>query len=75
MADNLQCLVFFDVFQSFQDNGWVIMNGCVQWNHVYGWKTISPRSGNTRPVLHILSYRGSGKPEIYQVNRKEMIRN
>ena len=24
------------VFQSYQDDGWIIMKGCVQWNPVYG---------------------------------------
>ena len=26
---------FSTVFQSYQDDGWVIMEGCVQWNLVY----------------------------------------
>ena len=26
----------FDVFQSYQDDVWMIMKGCVQWNSVYG---------------------------------------
>ena len=26
------------VFQSHQDDGWMIMEGCVQWNLIYGWK-------------------------------------
>ena len=29
---------FSTVFQSYQDDGWVIMKDCVQWNLVYGWK-------------------------------------
>ena len=28
---------FLIVFQSYQDDGWVLMNGCVQWNLVCGW--------------------------------------
>ena len=27
---------FLTVFQSYQDDGWMIMKGCVQWNSVYG---------------------------------------
>ena len=26
---------FSTVFQSYQDDGWIIMKGCVQWNHIY----------------------------------------
>ena len=29
---------FSTVFQSYQDNGWVIIKGCVPWNLVYGWE-------------------------------------
>ena len=34
--DDLQFMSFSTVFQSHQDNGWVIMNGCEQWNSPYG---------------------------------------
>ena len=27
---------FSTVFQSYQDDDWMIMKGCVQWNSVYG---------------------------------------
>ena len=27
---------FSTVFQLYQDNGWMIMKGCVQWHSVYG---------------------------------------
>ena len=27
---------FLTVSQSYQDNVWMIMKGCVQWNSVYG---------------------------------------
>ena len=27
---------FSTLFQSYQDDGWMIMKGCVQWNPVYG---------------------------------------
>ena len=53
------------VFQSYQDDGLVIMKGCVQWNCVYGWKdfrfcgTQIRDSLIIRPALNLLSYRGS----------------
>ena len=28
--------VLLTVFQSYQDDVWMIMKGCVQWNSVYG---------------------------------------
>ena len=27
---------FLTVFQSYQDDVWMVMKGCVQWNSVYG---------------------------------------
>ena len=35
---------FLTVFRSYQDDGRMIMKGCVQWNPVYD-KKISPRAG------------------------------
>ena len=29
---------WMDAFQSYQDDGKVIMNGCMQWNPVFRWK-------------------------------------
>ena len=29
---------FLTVFKSYQDSGWVIMKGCVQWKPFYNWK-------------------------------------
>ena len=46
---------FSTVFQSYQDDGWMIMKGCVQWNPIYGLD--SPRAG-LEPEAP-LSYRGS----------------
>ena len=34
--DDLQFYVFSTVFQSYQDDGQVIMKGCVQWNPDFG---------------------------------------
>ena len=33
------------VFQSYQDDGWMIMKGCVQWNSVLQLKRSLPRVG------------------------------
>ena len=34
--DDLQFKSLSTVFQLYQDNGGMIMKGCVQWNPVYG---------------------------------------
>ena len=34
--DDLRFYVLLTVFQSYQDDVWMIMKGCVQWNSVYG---------------------------------------
>ena len=38
---------FSTVLKSYQDDGWMIMKGCVQWNPVYGSRLekISPQAG------------------------------
>ena len=33
---DLRFMSFSKVFQSYQDDGRLIMKGCVQWNSVYG---------------------------------------
>ena len=52
---------FSKIFQSYQDNGLVIMKGCVQWNPVYNEKDLCPRfDSNPRPLdvgsFYMLSY-------------------
>ena len=38
------------VFQSYQDDGWVIMKGCEQWNLIYSWKDFCHKQGlNPQP--------------------------
>ena len=37
-VDDLRLYVLFNSFMSYQDDGDLIMKGCVQWNHEYGWK-------------------------------------
>ena len=36
---------FSTVFQSHQEDFWMIMKGCVQWNLVYGWKDFLLKRG------------------------------
>ena len=28
---------FLKVFKSYQEDGWAILKGCMQWNPVYSW--------------------------------------
>ena len=39
---------FLTVFQSYQDDVWMIMKGCVQWNSVYGWEDFTSSEDRTR---------------------------
>ena len=39
---------FSTVFQSYQDDGRMIMKGCVQWNPVYGWEDFASSEDQTR---------------------------
>ena len=56
---------FSTVFQSYQDNGRVIIKGCMQWNPVYERKDFCFRRAGTRdglisrPELNLLSYQDS----------------
>ena len=56
--------LFSTVFQSYQDDGQVIMKGCVQWN-LFIVETILPQAGleigpldQKKTALYTLSYRG-----------------
>ena len=55
----------FQVFQSYQDDGQMIMKSCVQWNPVYGWEEFAltgcqtPDRQISRQELNPLSYQGS----------------
>ena len=46
---------FSTVFQSYQEDGWMIMKGCVQWNAFYVEK-ISSHAG-----LHLATARSIGQ--------------
>ena len=39
---------FLTVFQSYQDDVWLIMKGCVQRNSVYGWEDFTSKEDRTR---------------------------
>ena len=65
--EDLRFYVFSTVFQSYmyQDDGLMIIIGCVRWNPVYGWKVFASSEARTRnrqisrPALNPLSYMGS----------------
>ena len=39
---------FLAAFQSYQDNGRMIMKGYVQWNQVYGWEDFASSKDQTQ---------------------------
>ena len=46
----ISCL-FSTVFLSYEDNWWMIMKGCVQWNPVYDLKDLRLKRGtNPGPI-------------------------
>ena len=49
-------MCFSTVFQLYQDNGWMIMIGCVQWNPVYSSRAQTRDHYISTPVLTPLSY-------------------
>ena len=53
MAGRMTCeFTFFStVFQSHQDDGNVIMKGCVQWNPVYGRKDFRLKRGSNPGLI------------------------
>ena len=42
---------FLTVFQSYQDDGTLIMNGCVQWKLVYFWKDFNHNATEIMKML------------------------
>ena len=44
---------FLTVFQSYQDDVWMIMKGCVQWNSVYGWEDFTSSEDRTRSAKSV----------------------
>ena len=51
---------FSTVFQAYQDDGWVIMEGCMQWDPVTVWKGSRPRQGSNPepPALYLMGLLG-----------------
>ena len=54
---------FPTVYQSYQDNGKMIMKGCVQWNHVYSWEDFTSNWGS----LSCFSWCG---PKFYHLRER-----
>ena len=63
--DDLQFYVLSTVFQSYQDDGHMIMKGCMHWTSVYSWEDFALSMTRTRdhqisrPSLNPLSNCGS----------------
>ena len=51
--DDLRFNVLLTVFQSYQDDVWMIMKGCVQWNSVYGWEDFTSSEDRTRSARSV----------------------
>ena len=63
---------FLTVFQSYQDDVWMIMKGCVQWNSVYGWEDFTSSEDRTRSARSVgqrLTHWATGAP----FSRKECL--
>ena len=62
---------FLTVFQSYQDDVWMIMKGCVQWNSVYGWEDFSSSEDQTRSTRSVgqrLTHWATGAPLLSRRN-------
>ena len=44
---------FLTVFQSYQDNVWMTLKGCVQWNSVYGCKDFISSEDRTQSARSV----------------------
>ena len=62
---------FTSIFQSYQNDGWVIMKGCVQWHIVYGWKVPLRAGLEHGPALNLQSYRDSNVSNTCRRNDKQ----
>ena len=68
-TDNTDFTSYSTVFQSYQDDGKVIIKVCVQWNPVYAWKDFRlQRGSNPWPLDHAegrrLEYSATGAPTL-----------
>ena len=56
---------FVTVIQSYQDDVWKIMKGCVQWDSVYGWEDFTSNEDRTRSARSVgqrLTHWATGTP-------------
>ena len=51
--DDLRFYVLLTVFQSYQDDVWMIMKGCVQWNSVYVREDFTSGEDRTRSARSV----------------------
>ena len=51
--DDLRFYVLLTVFQSYQDDVWMIMRGCVQWKSVYGGEDFTSSEDRTRSAKSV----------------------
>ena len=68
---------FLTVFQSYQDDVWMIMKGCVQWNSVYGWEDFTSTEDRTRSARSVgqrLTHWATGAP-IFIMRHIEWMRH
>ena len=74
-------MFFLTVFQSNQDDGWVIMEGWVQWNPIYDWNSPASSESRTqdrqisRTALNLLSYREEATRRQWQCFTSEWAYN
>ena len=61
------------VFQSYQDDGWVIMKGCVQWNPVYDWRNPCLRRGSNPGPLDQQTKAGRWATEAWARRRHSLL--
>ena len=58
---------FLTVFQSYQDNGWMIIKGCVQWNSFTAEKVSSRVRIELGPLDHLLPRKCEAKaPQVFR---------
>ena len=50
------------VIQSYQDDVWMIMKGCVQWNSIYSLEDFTSGEDRTRSVGQCLTPSATGAP-------------
>ena len=69
--DDMQSIFtsFSTVFQSYQDNGRLIMKGCAQWNSIYGWEDFASSGDQTWSAWSVdqrLTHLATGAPKVYK---------